>query len=72
MPLDRIVETARREAPEKTRAVVVYCASESCKNSHVAAAKLVELGYADVRVFAGGKAAWKDAGLALETAEVAS
>lgn len=71
MPLDRIAETAAREAPDKKRAVVVYCASETCQNSHIAAAKLGTLGYTDVRVFAGGKAAWKDAGLALEQ-EVAS
>ena len=66
MPLDRIAETAAREAPDKARTIVVYCASETCQNSNIAAAKLTALGYADVRVFAGGKAAWKDAGLAFE------
>lgn len=66
MPLDRVTEVATREAPDRTRPIVVYCASETCRNSHVAAAKLEALGYADVRVFTAGKAAWKDAGLALE------
>ena len=40
--------------------------SSAVFRSNIAAAKLTALGYADVRVFAGGKAAWKDAGLAFE------
>lgn len=68
MPLDRIAEVARASAPDKDEAVVVYCASETCRNSHVAAEKLRELGYRSVFVYAGGKADWKAAGLALEVA----
>lgn len=66
MPLDRIGEVAARHAPGKDREIVVYCSSTECRNSKVAARKLAELGYGSVRVFPGGKAEWKDSGLALE------
>src|SRR4051812_9353598 len=66
MPLDKIVEVAGRDATDKTRELIVYCASSTCQNSHIAAAKLEAIGYRSVRVFSGGKAEWKDAGLALE------
>ena len=52
-------------APDRTAAVVVYCASATCANSHQVAAKLVELGYTDVSVYPGGKADWVDGGLPL-------
>ena len=68
MPLDRIAEVARRAAPDKDAGVVLYCASETCKNSHIAAEKLATLGYRSVFVYAGGKADWKAAGLELEVA----
>jgi rhodanese-related sulfurtransferase len=68
MPLDRIAEVARTAAPDKDADVVLYCASETCQNSHIAAEKLATLGYRSVFVYAGGKADWKAAGLALEVA----
>jgi len=66
LPLDGLAARAASVLPDRDRDVVVYCASETCRNSHVAAAKLAELGYARVRVFAGGKASWQAAGLPLE------
>ena len=45
--------------------IVVYCASDTCKNSHLAAEALVGAGYANVRVYAEGKAGWQHAGLTL-------
>ena len=54
--------------------VVTYCTGPTCANSHIAARKLEELGYTNVRVYAGGKQAWRDAGFAFErgaTARVA-
>jgi rhodanese-related sulfurtransferase len=73
MPLDRIAEVARSEAADQDAPIVLYCASDTCKNSHIAAEKLTRLGYRWVFVYAGGKADWKAAGLALERAlEVAS
>ena len=52
--------------PSRRREIVVYCASETCRNSDEAAAKLVALGYADVKVYTGGKADWLAAGLPVE------
>lgn len=66
MPLDRIADVATAHAPDKDADVVVYCASATCKNSHLAAEKLAAMGYRSVSVYAGGKADWKDAGLELE------
>jgi rhodanese-related sulfurtransferase len=64
-PHDRARELAAVAAPRKDDPVVVYCASATCSNSHVAAKALLDLGYRDVRVYAGGKADWIDAGLPL-------
>lgn len=66
LPLSRVVEIARARLHDRAAPIVVYCASSTCQNSGIAAAKLRELGYADVRVYQGGKADWKDAGLPLE------
>jgi rhodanese-related sulfurtransferase len=51
---------------DKDQAVVVYCASATCANSHQAAAQLEKQGYRNVAVYAGGKADWVEAGLRLE------
>jgi rhodanese-related sulfurtransferase len=53
--------------PSHDQAIVVYCASETCRNSHEAAARLVALGYTDVSVYEGGKADWIAAGLPVES-----
>jgi rhodanese-related sulfurtransferase len=66
MPHDRVRELAPRLLADKLRPVVVYCASDTCQNSHIAARTLEALGYVNVRVYAGGKKDWVDAGLALE------
>jgi rhodanese-related sulfurtransferase len=51
---------------DKDQAIVVYCASATCANSHQAAAQLEKHGYRNVAVYAGGKADWVGAGLRLE------
>ena len=48
--------------PDKSAPIVVYCASETCTNSHQVAVQLAALGYGDVQVFAGGKAEWEASG----------
>ncbi len=63
---ERTREPAAQLAPDRGVPVVVYCASEACRNSHVAAALLEKLGYLSVRVYSGGKADWSAAGLVLE------
>lgn len=67
-PHDRARELAPVAIARKSDPVVVYCASATCANSKAAAKILADLGYADVRVYEGGKADWLDAGLALELA----
>jgi rhodanese-related sulfurtransferase len=49
-----------------TDRVVVYCASDTCANSHEAAQALEGAGYRDVSVYVGGKKDWNEAGLPLE------
>jgi rhodanese-related sulfurtransferase len=53
----------RAVAPDAHATIVVYCASMTCRNSDIAAARLVALGYQDVRVFVEGKQDWLEAGL---------
>jgi rhodanese-related sulfurtransferase len=55
LPPDRVRDLAATVVPEKGAEIVVYCASATCQNSHVAAGVLTGLGYRNVRVFAGGK-----------------
>ena len=52
--------------PDRDAAIVTYCASLTCRNSEIAANKLIALGYTNVREYAEGKADWIEAGLPLE------
>lgn len=65
LPLEGFSEAAQRALPNKSADIVVYCASSTCQNSDIAARKLGSLGYVNVRIFKGGKAAWREAGLPL-------
>ena len=71
IPLEEFASTARSRLTDSDAPIVVYCASATCQNSHVAARQLSQLGYSNVRVFTGGKAAWRDAGLPLIAGEAA-
>jgi len=66
LPHDRVDELAPTLLPDKAATVVVYCANLACRNSTIAAERLVELGYADVREYAEGKQDWIDAGYPTE------
>lgn len=66
LPLDGLEGRAAATLPDKDAAIVVYCASATCQNSHQAAERLARLGYGNVAVYAGGKKDWTEAGLALE------
>jgi rhodanese-related sulfurtransferase len=66
MPHDRVAELAATLIGSPSSAVVVYCASETCRNSDQAAAELRRLGHSNVRVYRGGKADWQAAGLPVE------
>lgn len=60
-PHDQARQLAPRVVPDKSAEIVVYCASKTCQNSHIAASVLQQMGYPDVAVYAGGKEDWKEA-----------
>jgi rhodanese-related sulfurtransferase len=66
LPHDQVRELAPRVLPDRDAEIVVYCASSTCQNSHVAAKVLGQMGYANVAVYAGGKQDWQEAGLPVE------
>ena len=69
LPHNEVERLAAKVLPDKSAEVVVYCASRSCQDSHVAAGKLMRMGYENVAVYAGGKQDWSEAGLAVERGE---
>lgn len=70
LPHDQVKQLAPGALPDKNAAIVVYCASSTCQNSHIAARALAQLGYTDVAVYAGGKQDWQEAGLPVERESV--
>jgi rhodanese-related sulfurtransferase len=66
LPHDQVKQLAAAVLPDTNAPIVVYCASSTCQNSHIAARVLELLGYADVAVYAGGKQDWQEAGLPVE------
>jgi rhodanese-related sulfurtransferase len=72
LPHDQVADLADKVLPERDAEIVVYCASGTCQNSHIAARHLARLGYSRVAVFAGGKKEWIEAGLSLERTTVAA
>jgi rhodanese-related sulfurtransferase len=71
-PHDQARASAPGIVPDKSAEIVVYCASRTCRNSHIAANVLRQIGYANVSVYAGGKEDWNEAGLATETGRAAT
>ncbi len=67
IPHDQVDALAPRLLPDKAAEIVVYCANLPCQNSKIAAGRLVDLGYANVREYAEGKQDWIDAGLPVES-----
>ena len=67
LPHDDVDARAPTLLPDKSAPIVVYCASAPCRNSGIAARRLTELGYADVRDYHEGKQDWIEAGLPTET-----
>lgn len=58
--------TTRVSPGRKAAEIVVYCANAPCKNSGIAAERLTELGYTNVRDYHHGKADWIEVGLPVE------
>ena len=54
----------------KDAEIVVYCASNGCQLSLLAAEALDQAGYSNVSHFVDGLAGWKNAGYAFEGAQV--
>jgi len=59
-PHERARELAPQVVPDKSAEIVVYGASSTCQNSHIAAKVLESLGYGNVAVYAGGKQDWRE------------
>ena len=57
---------APQRLPDRDAAIVTYCASLTCRNSEIAARRLLALGYRNVREYAEGKADWIEAGHPVE------
>jgi len=66
MPHDTVDALAPALIPDKNAEIIVYCASNTCQNSHIAAKLLTQRGYVNVAVYAGGKQEWQDAGLPVQ------
>lgn len=72
LPHERVRELAPALLPDKSAELIVYCASSTCQNSHIAARALEQMGYANVAVYPGGKQDWQAAGLETEPATLAA
>lgn len=66
IPHNQVQTTAAHLIPDKSEPVIVYCANAECRNSHVAAEALRQLGYSRVYEYSEGKKGWKEAGLPLQ------
>ncbi|MEV6807482.1 rhodanese-like domain-containing protein [Streptomyces sp. NPDC017248] len=67
LPHDQVDQLAPSLLPDKEAEVVVYCANGPCANSGIAAERLAELGYVNVREYNDGKDDWVGAGLPTES-----
>ncbi|RJQ87874.1 cytosine permease [Amycolatopsis panacis] len=70
-PYERAAEFTDEHAPavvpDKAATIVVYCANTPCRNSEFVGARLIELGYTDVRKYREGIEDWVAAGHATES-----
>lgn len=66
IPHPHIVHHAK-EMFHPDQEIVVYCSNWDCQASEIAAQKLVDAGFTNVRRYRAGKDAWKEAGLPMES-----
>lgn len=64
IPDTKIDSLIGRFPSNKDEKILVFCGGYSCTKSHKIANKLIETGYTNVSVYAGGLPEWKKAGLA--------
>lgn len=62
-PDTKMAELEGRLPVDKTTPIITFCGGYNCHKSHAVAKRLLELGYANVKVYAGGMPAWKKAGM---------
>jgi rhodanese-related sulfurtransferase len=65
-------DLAKRLPADKTALVVAYCGGPQCLAYKAGAEAATELGYVNVKHFAGGISGWKDAGEKCETTALCS
>lgn len=65
IPHTAVRELAGETLPDRHAAIVTYCSNTACRNSEIARAQLVAMGYTNVRKYAEGKDDWRAAGLPL-------
>jgi rhodanese-related sulfurtransferase len=70
LPPEWVDERGPGRIPDPETEIVVYCASPTCDSSVQVGTRLAELGFRNVRHYAGGKRDWIEAGLPLERAGV--
>jgi rhodanese-related sulfurtransferase len=66
LPPARVDASVAKRLPDRDAEIVVYCANPDCEDSLETAARLIELGYTNVRHYPGGKNEWRERGLPLE------
>jgi rhodanese-related sulfurtransferase len=66
LPPQQVVKRAPSLLPDKNAEIVVYCESQTCRASDLAADELTAMGYTRVRDYAEGKEDWIKAGLPVE------
>ena len=63
LPRERVEALAPVLLHDLDAEIVVYCGSWLCRSSDRVAAQLRALGYTNVRIYRGGRADWRRAGL---------
>lgn len=63
---DQVDAHAPSPLADRTAMIGVSCANLACQNSMIASQRLIELGYTDAHVDAGGKQNWIDTGYPTE------
>jgi rhodanese-related sulfurtransferase len=67
-PRDVDPRRVARRIPSRSTEIIVYCSSPECEDSVETARRLQQLGYTNVRHYAGGKDEWRAKGFPLERA----
>jgi rhodanese-related sulfurtransferase len=65
---EEVADRAAEVLPDRAAPIVVYSTDDECTRAPDLAARLEELGYTDVRLYAAGIEDWADAGLPLDRA----